>query len=67
MAEQNIMDIYIRDLQGNYYDINCLMVEGNDCILVEIKRKDEEYRKRTGKHWIKGKDYLRRIDCSIQE
>ena len=47
-GKQNIMDIYIKDLQGNYYDINWISTEGNDCMLIEIKRRDEEYVKKRG-------------------
>ena len=43
---RNICDIIIRDLQGNYYDINWISTSGNDCICIEIKKKDEDYVKR---------------------
>ena len=60
MRKQNIMDIYIKDLDGNYYDINSLKVEGNDVLIIEIKRPHEDYRK--PKHWITGKEYFNEIE-----
>ena len=42
----NITDVIIKDLQGNYYDINNLQTKGNDCIIIEIKRKTESYKHR---------------------
>lgn len=46
MRKENIVDVVIKDLQGNYYDINYLGVMGNDFLTIEIKKKDEEYVKR---------------------
>lgn len=41
---RNITDIIIKDLQGNYYDINMLYCNGNDEIIIEIKKPNEKYR-----------------------
>lgn len=35
-------------LQGNYYDINLLHCNGNNEIIIEIKKPDEEYRGEDG-------------------
>ena len=43
----NIVDVYIKDLQGNYYDINFIKPLGNDGIEIEIKRKTESYKHRS--------------------
>lgn len=40
----NIVDIYIRDLQGNEYNINNINVCGNDIVEIIIKKPDEEYK-----------------------
>lgn len=40
---RNITDIIIKDLQGNYYDINKLSCNGNDEIIIEIKKPNEKY------------------------
>ena len=45
---RNVMDIIIKDLQGNYYDINLLYCNCNDEIIIEIKKPDEEYRDENG-------------------
>lgn len=45
---RNICDIIIRDLQGNYYDINLFYCNGNDEIIIEIKKPNEEYRNEKG-------------------
>ena len=45
---RNICDIIIKDLQGNYYDINLLYCNGNDEIIIEIKKPNEEYRNEKG-------------------
>ena len=45
---RNVCDIIIKDLQGNYYDINLLYCNGNDEIIIEIKKPDEEYRDKNG-------------------
>lgn len=60
MREANVCDVIIKDLQGNYYDINCLKTDGNDSILLEIKLKDEEYRE-CRKEWKSPSDYLSKI------
>lgn len=39
----NIMDIRIVDLQGNEYDINDIVVSGNDFISIRIKKPSEDY------------------------
>lgn len=41
---RNITDIIIKDLQGNYYEINMLYCNGNDEIIIEIKKPNEKYR-----------------------
>lgn len=41
---RNVTDIIIKDLQGNYYDINMLYCNGNDEIIIEIKKPNEKYR-----------------------
>ena len=43
----NPVDVYIKDLQGNYYDINFIRSLGNDGIEIEIKRKTESYKHRS--------------------
>ena len=43
----NPVDVYIKDLQGNYYDINFIKPLGNDGIEIEIKRKTESYKHRS--------------------
>ena len=43
----NPVDVYIKDLQGNYYDINFIKPLGNDVIEIEIKRKTESYKHRS--------------------
>ena len=35
---RNVCDIIIKDLQGNYYDINLLYCNGNDEIIIENER-----------------------------
>lgn len=45
---RNVTDIIIKDLQGNYYNINMLYSNGNDEIIIEIKKPDEEYRNEKG-------------------
>ena len=45
---RNVTDIIIKDLQGNYYDINLLYCNGNDEIIIEIKKPNEEYRDKNG-------------------
>ena len=45
---RNICDIIIKDLQGNYYDINLFYCNGNDEIIIEIKKPNEEYRNEKG-------------------
>jgi len=39
----NIVDVRIVDLQGNEYDINDIVVSGNDFVSIRIKRQGEEY------------------------
>lgn len=39
----SIMDITIKDLQGNLYHINKIWVNGNDDMVVEIKKEGEQY------------------------
>ena len=39
----SIMDITIMDLQGNLYHINKIWVNGNDDMVVEIKKEGEQY------------------------
>lgn len=43
----NTVDVFIKDLQGNYYDINFIKPLGNDGIEIEIKRKTESYKHRS--------------------
>ena len=43
----NPVDVFIKDLQGNYYDINFIKPLGNDGIEIEIKRKTESYKHRS--------------------
>ena len=43
----NPVDVFIKDLQGNYYDINFIKPLGNDRIEIEIKRKTESYKHRS--------------------
>ena len=45
---RNICDIIIKDLQGNYYDINLLYCKGKDEIIIEMKKPNEEYRNEKG-------------------
>ena len=40
---RNITDIIIKDLQGNYYDINMLYCNGNDELTFVIKKRDDDY------------------------
>ena len=40
----SIVDIHILDLQGNSYDINSIRRQGNDALLIVIKKADEPYR-----------------------
>lgn len=51
MRKENIMDVIIKDLDGNYYDINCLHVEGNDHVTIVIKRKEQEYKRCVSLDW----------------
>ena len=39
----NVMDIRIVDLQGQEYDINDIVVSGNDFISIRIKKPSEDY------------------------
>ena len=39
----NILDVRIVDLQGQEYDINDIMVSGNDFISIRIKKPSEDY------------------------
>lgn len=39
----NPVDVYIIDLQGNKYDMNSILVDGNDVVTLVIKKPNEEY------------------------
>ena len=41
---RNVTDIIIKDLQGNYYNIYMLYCNGNDEIIIDIKKPNEDYR-----------------------
>lgn len=43
VENMNAMDIIIRDLQGNAYDINNINMFGNDCMEIIIKKPNEDY------------------------
>ena len=39
----NPVDVHIIDLQGNKYDVNSILVDGNDVVTLVIKKPNEEY------------------------
>ena len=39
----NVMEVRIVDLQGQEYDINDIVVSGNDFISIRIKKPSEDY------------------------
>ena len=39
----NLVDVFIKDLQGNYYHINSIECNGNDNMIITIKKPNEEY------------------------
>lgn len=43
-TKENILGIVIKDLQGNFYDINSIEINGNDNMVVTIKKPNEEYK-----------------------
>ncbi len=43
MVTSNIMDINILDLDGNIYDINTIIMNGNDEVNIIIKKPNEDY------------------------
>lgn len=58
IRKENIMDVIIKDLDGNYYDINYLYTEGNDMLIIEIKKKNQEYIKPKKPAWKKADDNI---------
>ena len=40
----DVIDVTIIDLIGNHYNINSIRRQGNDALLIVIKKADEPYR-----------------------